>query len=133
MFLKNDINKKDFSMSSSVILIDDDRDELIRIKNVLNYQNINVQCYANAMDSFEYICKHQEEIDVILISLSMSSISGIQYASIIRAEGVNTPFIFMSHIYGKIDQSDFNVISKTCNSEFLMKKINVYLKEKPLK
>lgn len=77
-----------------VLILDDDKNFKLGLKESLEYENIEVSLADSILTANKQIlsCK----FDVYIFDIRLGEISGVEYCSSLKAKGDNTPVIFMS-------------------------------------
>lgn len=118
----------------SVLVIEDDLDLQLIMKNFLVKQRLKVYSASNASEAWESLEKSTDEIAVILCDIMLPDLDGINLIRLIRKEEVYTPVIFITSKGGLEDKREAflsgadDYLVKPIQLEELMMRINAVVK-----
>jgi DNA-binding response OmpR family regulator len=81
------------TMLTSIAVVEDDADERVAIRRVLNASGFAVDSYASAED---YLASTGAEADCLLLDMQLEGISGMQLLRRLRSGGSTVPVIIIT-------------------------------------
>ena len=79
-----------------LLLIDDDEEILVQLKNFFIKKNYNVVSASNGLDGLKLIEADQDGFDIVVTDIVMPNISGVGLISILKGKYPKTPVIAMT-------------------------------------
>lgn len=77
-----------------VLIVEDDRDAVVYLREALETANIEVDACYDAKSGYEQACK--EKFDVIIVDRLLPAGNGLELISKLRNNGVKTPILILS-------------------------------------
>ncbi len=77
-----------------ILVVDDDQFANALVQFALNKEGFEVETLDNPRNAMQLI--HKREPDLLILDVSMPYIDGFEFSSRLRAEGYDTPLIFMT-------------------------------------
>jgi len=111
-----------------ILVVDDDEDLLLALKNILEKENFNVELASNAIEA---IAKIKKKPDLILLDIMMPDLSGWDVIKIAEEENIrDIPIIMLTakplsedKLYSREIENIVDYIEKPFNREKLIEKI----------
>lgn len=105
---------------SKILFIDDEETLASKIKQILEFENFEVQYESSGISALEYL--NNNAPDLIICDIMMPEMDGFQfYEAFQKLESKNIPFIFLSANY-KLDEFKNRINLET--EDFLSKPIS---------
>lgn len=118
-------------LNLSILIVDDEEDLRLALKELLELKGWNITCSANGIDAFEQT--KSQQFDIILSDIRMPKCSGVDFLHMLSAEYKSkTPVIMMS-AYSDYDETDLIrfgarlLIAKPLNGSTLFEKVRYVL------
>lgn len=120
-------------MTESILVVDDDNNILLTIRDILSAEGFPVRVAHNGQEGIE--CVTREPPALIVLDLWMPSMSGQEMAERLRSDGFQIPILVMSAIHAgdqiarEIDAAGF--IPKPFDIDRLLSEVDRVLRASP--
>jgi len=121
-------------MKHKILSIDDDKNFLISIKNVLELEDYNVTTISNSQKVLDII--QNEHFDVILLDIKMPGLNGLELFNLFNEKIPGTPVIMISGesnintAVNAIKKGAYNFIEKPLDPDYLLSLLEKVLSKK---
>jgi FixJ family two-component response regulator len=116
----------------SIYIIDDDPDisEIFEEEISAKYKNAEVVVYNDSLKALECIKALELQPSVILCDMKMPGIKGLQLRAELVANGITSPFIFISGLGGEnVIDDKYTILAKPVDFELLFEHVQKHLNE----
>ena len=121
-------------MKHKILSIDDDKNFLISIKNVLELEDYNVTTISNSQKVLDII--QNEHFDVILLDIKMPGLNGLELFNLFNEKIPGTPVIMISGesnintAVNAIKKGAYDFIEKPLDPDYLLSQLEKVLSKK---
>ncbi len=124
------MNEVDYHHNNkSIAVVDDEEDNVTLFTKVLQDNNYHVIGFTNPLFILDYIHKHPDSFDIIIVDYRMSPIQGCELANKISAINPKIKMILLT-AYDEIKNNSLNleIVKKPITNTELLQIIERYLK-----
>jgi DNA-binding NtrC family response regulator len=124
------LNEVDYHHNNkSIAVVDDEEDNVTLFTKVLQDNNYHVIGFTNPLFILDYIHKHPDSFDIIIVDYRMSPIQGCELANKISAINPKIKMILLT-AYDEIKNNSLNleIVKKPITNTELLQIIERYLK-----